>query len=81
MITVKEAAERLNCDPRTVRKAIGQGRLTAKKVGDFMWLVVEDHKFRHFALRPSRWAKERERQQPVGWGAAKKRRKKGEKRI
>jgi excisionase family DNA binding protein len=51
ILSVQQAAKKLGCEPRTVRLAIAQGRLTAQKVGRD-WIVMEDEKF--FAFKPGR---------------------------
>jgi len=54
MLSVEAAARKLGCQPRTVRQAIAQGRLTAQKVAR-RWVIVEDAKFRKFGRgRPGR---------------------------
>ncbi|MCS7198538.1 MAG: helix-turn-helix domain-containing protein [Candidatus Bipolaricaulota bacterium] len=54
MLSVKQAARKLRCSPRTVRQAIAEERLTAQKVGR-TWVVIEDEKFEAFTLkRPGR---------------------------
>lgn len=49
MLSVEAAARKLGCQPRTVRQAIVQGRLTARKVAR-TWMIIEDAKFRRFKL-------------------------------
>jgi hypothetical protein len=54
MLSVEAAAKKLRCQPRTVRQAIVQGRLTAQKVAR-RWMIIEDARFRKFRLeRPGR---------------------------
>jgi len=51
MLSVLQAAKKLGCDPRTVRLAITQGRLTAQKIARD-WVIIEDQKF--MAFKPGR---------------------------
>ncbi len=49
MLSVEAAARKLGCQPRTVRQAIAQGRLKARKVAR-RWMIIEDARFRKFRL-------------------------------
>lgn len=50
MLTTDQAAHRLGIRAVTVRKAIVEGRLTAKKFGH-VWVVLDDAQFRQFTPR------------------------------